>query len=303
LKEAECLNGQTIRTLRIVKDSGVYYAVFTVQVELPAKKLQQRVIALDPNHKNFAHGVDGNGSSIEIASPGWLKIYDKRVDELKSKRDNCLKKAKKVTVKDENGHLTGSAYFLPSRRYQKYQRALERALHKRREQTKTFMFTLAHQLCRLYDCIGIGDYTPCGDGITSAMRRAVNNRSLIGRFKKILFWTAQKSGKTFVEYDEKGTTRTCCECGHVIEEGLLPSIRQWKCPVCQIEHLRDENAARNGLKRILRDPQIKSETLVSQVPCSGLVSIIERWAWRVLPSGIKNILRGQEQRVIAAPGN
>jgi putative transposase len=303
LKEAQLLNDYSIRSLRIVKDSGAYYAVFTVQIELPIKKPLKRFIALDPNHKNFAHGVDANGKSIEIASPSWLKVYDKRIDELKSKRDRCLKKAKKVAVTDQKGNPTGKNYFLPSRKYQKYQKALERALHKRREQTKTFMFTLAHNLCQKYDCIGIGDYTPCGEGITTAMRRAMNNRSLIGRFKEILFWTAQKSGKTCIEYDEKGTTRTCHECGYVIENGLSPSIREWKCPGCQTIHLRDENAARNGLKKVLRDPQTKSGTVVSQVPGSGLVSIVERWVWRVLPSGIQNILRGQEQRAIAASGN
>jgi putative transposase len=303
LKEVNRLNGHAIRNLRIVKDSGTYYAVFTVQVELPAKKPLERFIALDPNHKNFAHGVDADGKSIEIASPSWLKTYDKRIDELKGKRDHCLKKAKKVAVTDQQGHPTGKEYFLPSRKYQKYQKTLYRALHKRREQTKTFMFTLAHRLCQHYDCIGIGNYTPRGKGIITTMRRAMNNRSLIGRFKEILFWTAQKSGKTCIEYDERGTTRTCHECGHVIEGGLSPSIREWKCPVCQAKHLRDENAARNGLKRVLRDSQLKSERSISQVPCSGLVSIVERWAWRVLPSGVINILRGQEQRVIAASGN
>ena len=149
IKEAHLLNGQSIRNLRIVKDSGLYYAVFTVQMELPAQKPLKQFIALDPNHKNFAHGVDVNGKSIEIASPSWLKTYDKRIDELKSKRDHCLKKAKKVAVTDQKGSPTGKDYFLPSRRYQKYQKTLERALHKRREQTKTFMFTLAHRLCRL----------------------------------------------------------------------------------------------------------------------------------------------------------
>ena len=165
------------------------------------------------------------------------------------------------------------------------------------------MFTVAHSLCQTYDYIGIGDYAPSGNGTTTAMRRAMNNRSLIGRFKEILSWTAAKSGKTYVEYDETGTTRTCHMCRHVVDGGLCPSIRRWVCPVCQTEHIRDENAAKNGLAKILRDLKEKSEALVSQVPCSGLVSVVERWAWRVRPSGIIMVPRGQEPRVIAAPGN
>jgi len=301
--DAHLLKGFQTRNLRIVKNGNTYSAVFTVQVELPEKKPVKRVIALDPNHKNFMYGVDTQGKAVEVAAPHWLKTYDKRIDELKSKRDRCLKKAKKGVVTDSKGQPTGKEFYIASKRHQKYQKALEQALHKRREQTKTFMFTLAHRFCRDYDCIGIGDYVPNGQGITTAMRRAMNNRSLIGRFKDILSWTALKSGKTSFEYDEKGTTRTCYDCGYVVEGGLSPNIRIWQCPACQAKHVRDENAAQNGLRKVLRDLQTKGEALASLVPCSGLVSIVERWAWRVLPSGIKSILRGREQQVIAAPGN
>src|SRR5262249_44536482 len=124
------------------------------------------------------------------------------------------------------------------------------------------------------------------------MRRAMNNRSIIGRFKATLKWVAEKSGKTYLEYDEAGTTRTCNQCDYKHMNGLSPSVRQWECPVCKTFHLRDENAALNGLKRVMKDPKIKIEKKFSQVPGSGLVSVRERWAWRVLPSGIM-ISRGQ----------
>ncbi len=302
LKEAHLLKNQEIRHLRLVKQAGIYYAVFTVRVLLVESKPIKRVIALDPNHKNMAYGVDTEGRAVEIAAPHWLKPYDKRIDELKSKRDRCNKRSKKVVVTDQQGKPTGKEIQLPSKRWQKYHRTLEKALHKRQEQTKTFVYTLAHRLCRQYDCIGIGDYTPNGTGVTTPMRRAMNNRSLIGRFKEALMWVALKSGKTCIEYEEKGTTRTCHCCEYVNAEGLCPSIRTWECPDCRTFHIRDENAAQNGLKQVLRD-LTKSETLVSLVPGSGLVSVIERWAWRVLPSGVQNALQGSKQRLIAAPRN
>lgn len=303
LKEAHLLKNQQIRNLRIVKQAGIYYAVFTVQVLLVEAKPVKRIIALDPNHKNMAYGVDTEGNAIEMTAPHWLKPYDKRIDELKSKRDRCDKRAKKVVVTDLQGKPTGKEIHLPSKRWKKYHRTLEKVLHKRQEQTKTFVYTLAHRLCQQYDCIGIGDYTPDGSGITTAMRRDMNNRSLIGRFKETLKWVALKSGKTYIEYDEKGTTRTCHCCEYVNAEGLSPSIRTWECPDCRTNHIRDENAAHNGLKRVLRDLIKKGETLVSLVPSSGLLSVIERWAWCVLPSGVKKALQGSEQRLVAAPGN
>lgn len=86
LKEHTLLKDQIIRNLRIVKQRGAYYAVFTVTTTPAEQKPFNKIIALDPNHKNFAYGVDEDGNGIEIITPHWLKAYDKRIDELKSKR-------------------------------------------------------------------------------------------------------------------------------------------------------------------------------------------------------------------------
>jgi putative transposase len=295
LPEATLLKDKMIRNLRIVSELGIYYAVFTIQKELPAKKPISKVLALDPNHKNLAYGVDTDGKAIEIASPKWLKKYDKRLDELKSKRDRCNKKSKKMAVVDTKGVPTGKEFFLPSKKWAKCDRAIKKALHKRREQTKTFMFTTAHRLFRDYDCIGVGDYTPNGEGITTSMRRAMNNRSLIGRWKHTLSWVARKSGKSFLEFDEKRTTRTCHHCLHIEEQGIPVTLRRWQCPQCQTMHIRDENAAINGLRKVLKDlPQKNEGEYPSIVSSSDLAFVKERWAWCVLPSGVLTTLRGQD---------
>lgn len=302
IHEHHLLLDETIRNLRIIKEAGFYYAIFTIATIVPEKKPIHKVIALDPNHKNLAYGVDSDKKAIEIASPSWLKTFDKRIDEIKSKRDRCEKRAKKLPVTDEKGNYCGKEFFLPSRRWRKYNNILEKVLHKRREQTKTLGYTIAHRLYKQYDCVAIGDYTPDGSGESRAMRRAMNNRSMIGRFKATLKWVAEKSGKTYLEYNEEGTTRTCYQCNYRHEHGLHPSIRQWECPCCKTRHHRDENAALNGLKRVLNDPKIKSEMRVSLVPSSGLGSVTERWAWRVLPSGIV-ISRGQDGGQTQTPRN
>jgi len=295
LKESHLLLNQNIRNLRVVKECDKYYAVFTVSVTVPEKKPVIRCIALDPNHKNLAYGVDTNGNAIEIEAPHWLKNHDKKIDELRRKRDRCQRKAKKVAVLDSEGKPTGKEYYKPSRRWTKLDKTLDRALNTCREQKKTNMYTIAHVLCRKYDCIGIGDYAPRGNGITTAMRRAMNNRSIIGEFKKVVHWVATKSGKTFLIYNEQGTTRTCHACKYAVPDGLAPSIRQWTCSECCCEHIRDENAAINGLRIVLRDIQIKKEeAYVSLVPGSGLVSVRERCAWRVLPSGVVTLCGGRD---------
>ena len=302
LPEAYLLKDKSIRNLRISSEYQEYYAIFTIEKELPAKKPISKIIALDPNHKNLSYGVDTEAKAIEITAPTWLKLVDKRIDEVKSKRDNCIKKAKKLPVLDQ-GKETGKEYFLPSRRWKKYNDLLTQVQRKRREQTKTFMFTIAHSLYKIYDCVAIGDYVPHGQGITTKMRRAMNNRSLLGRFKEVLSWVGKKSGKSFFEYEEKGTTRTCSCCHTIVEEGLAPSIREWCCAGCKTIHHRDENSAINGLRKVLRDFSTNSETIVSQVPGSGLALVKERWAWCALPSGMRCILRGQGSDFFAAPRN
>ena len=298
----KALQGKEIRTLRIIKELGVFYAVFTVRVSVPKHKQITKVLALDPNHKNFAYGVDAKGIAIEIESPDWLMNYDRRLDELRAMRDHCNRKSKECLVLDQAGKPTGKTYWKPSKGWEKRNRTLIRALQKRRDQTKTFLFTLAHSMCKKYDCIGIGDYAPHGNGVTTKMRRAMNNRSLIGRFKPILSWVALKSGKTVLQYDETGTTRTCHQCGYVMEGGIHPSVRHWRCPACSSENDRDENAAKNGLRKVLKDLK-KDGTIVSSVSGSDLFYVNERWAWRVLPSGVVKGLRGQSSESIAAPGN
>lgn len=303
ITEAHLLKDKTIRNLRISSENGKYFAIFTIQKKLPQKKQINKVIALDPNHKNLCYGVDTDSKAVEIASPAWLKTYDKRIDELKGKRDHCLRKSKKLPVLDQKGKEIGKDYFLPSRRWRKFNNAMEKTLRKRREQTKTFMYAIANRLFQDYDCVAIGDYVPHGGGISKKMRRAMNNRSLIGRFKSVLSWVAKKSGKTYFEYDEKGTTRTCSACLNVVQEGIDPSCRQWQCAKCKTLHIRDENSAITGLRNVLRDFSTNGEIIVSQVPSSGLVLIKERWAWCARPSGVHCMSRGQSSELIAASRN
>ena len=133
------------------------------------------------------------------------------------------------------------------------------------------------------------------------MRRAMNNRSLIGRWKNTLSWVARKSGKTFIEFDEKGTTRTCSHCLRIEERGIPVSLRQWQCPQCKTVHIRDENAAINGLRKILRDLSAKNEGgYPSIVSGSDLAFIQKRWAWCVLPNGVHVTPWGQDSKAICS---
>lgn len=275
-----------VRQLRITKEGRIYYAVFTVERVLPDTRPAGRIIAIDPNHRNLGYGVDTEGVATEIANPWFLKALDRRIDEVKSLRDRCRRKSVRVV------RPGGSVSWRPSRRWRKLNALLDELWRVRREQTKVYLRTVANRLYREYDAVFVGDYTPHGGGISTKMRRAMNNQSLIGRLKETLAWTAARSGKVYGVWEERGTTRTCGACGSAAPDGIPPEVREWTCPDCGTRHIRDENAALNGLAQVLAK---------FGVPCSGRlgghVAVRTRRAWRFDGLGIREMPRAAGGRV------
>ena len=64
-------------------------------------------------------------------------------------------------------------------------------------------------------------------------------------FLQKLAYKAKSQGKHFVCIDQWfASSKTCCHCQHRVA-GMPLSVRQWKCPSCNISHDRDINAAIN----------------------------------------------------------
>ena len=129
-----------IRQLRITKDHGGYYAIFTINRAEPPTRPVEKVIAVDPNHKNLAYGVGSDGIAIEIRNPWFLKVRQRRIDHLKSRRDRCRRKSVKKIAQ------SGEAYWLASKQWSKYQEKVEIEYSKRREQTKSYLYTVCNFL-------------------------------------------------------------------------------------------------------------------------------------------------------------
>lgn len=246
-------SGIDIKSLRITRDHSDYFACFCVEKEKKAKKKKeiQKILSIDPNHKCLGYGVDDRKHGLEIKNPYFLRRIERRLDELKSKRDHCQKKSRLI----ENGN--GSSYWQASRRWIKFDKMIKETLQKRRDQTKYYLYGIANEIYRQYDLVCVGDYVPKG-GLSRKMRRRMKNESLIKRFKETLSWVAQKRGKYFDEWDERGTTKTCSQCHHRLEKSIDPKIRSWICPKCSHTHLRDENSAISGLKKYFKKYQLPS---------------------------------------------
>ena len=280
LKEKlEVKENELLKTFSLVKQQGKFYAIFTVEKcsieelefkdimskyrkeynlakkenrELPEKPIfeEQEIvipkdskwIALDPNHKNFFVGVDYKGDSIEFKKLQMVKYWDKVIDDLKSKRDVCQKNYRKR--KTENG----TKYTVHSPRWNRINHALNIAYNKRREQIKTALYSISHELYKKYDLVIIGDYTPTnGTAPFKNMKRSMLNQEQIGSFRKTLKWVAEKEGKYYLMVNEKNTTKDCCVCGN--QEKKSPEIREFTCKNCNTTIMRDSNSAVNIAKK------------------------------------------------------
>lgn len=270
------------KTCRIVRDGqNRYSAIFTFTKAKPKSRTGRRIY-LDPNHKNFAYGLDETGRAIEIDNRDGLREAERLSDLLKAKRDRCEKKSLWVDTTRADG--TAATRWRPSRQWEKWNQVLERHEHRVREQNKHYLYGLANRLCASYDEIGIGHYVPenVDHGKGLRFNRAVRNRTLHGKFKDILAWVGARSGKTVRVLDEAGTTRTCHACDHVVKGGIHPQIRSWQCPACGLHHIRDENACQNGLKRMRAEGHL-------EMPGSGPVQVIERCDWCFHPQGWREV--------------
>lgn len=82
----------------------------------------------------------------------------------------------------------------------------------------------------------------------------------------MLEYKADLYGKEFITVDPKYTTQRCHHCGSIMGQNgydkLTLKDREWTCPVCHKEHIRDWNAAVNILEKsqgIWGNPTIKEK--------------------------------------------
>lgn len=232
-----------IKNFRLCKQQGDrYYAVFCIEREEVKPKEVTTWLSIDPNHKNLFMAVDNKGISYEFSKLYQLKYWDKVIDKIKSKRDLCMKKAKKSTTEN------GITYFIPSKRWQRLNKALHKAYNSRREQIKSACYSISNWAAKNYDYVAFGNYTPTMNvAIEDNMHRSMLNQEVIGTLRSIMKWVMKRSGKIFSIVDEKDTTSTCSICGY--KEKKEPSIREFKCSKCNHNFNRHINSSINIAKK------------------------------------------------------
>jgi len=71
-----------------------------------------------------------------------------------------------------------------------------------------------------------------------------------GKFLWCLRYKAERAGCAFIKVNPAGTSQDCSKCGEKVQKDL--GVRVHSCPHCGLKLDRDENAARNVLKRAVQ---------------------------------------------------
>ncbi|MCF4968450.1 RNA-guided endonuclease InsQ/TnpB family protein [Nostoc sp. CMAA1605] len=107
---------------------------------------------------------------------------------------------------------------------------------------RDWFWKLAHELTDEFDVLCFETLNL--KGMQRLWGRKISDLAF-GEFLKILEWVAKKKNKLLVFIDPwYPSSKTCSSCGHILET-LDLSIRRWRCPSCQSENDRDENASLN----------------------------------------------------------
>lgn len=110
---------------------------------------------------------------------------------------------------------------------------------------RTYLHQQSAWLVKAYDLIAVEDLNVAGLA-RSMFAKAIHDVSWTA-FIDMIAYKAERAGKHFVKVDAKNTTQGCSSCGVIVPKTL--AVRMHDCPHCGLVLDRDENAARNVLRK------------------------------------------------------
>jgi len=208
-----------IKTLRIMRKAGKWYASFCCEVEITPLPSCDKEVGIDAGLSNLFVLSDG----AKVENPRWYRRSQRKLRVLQ--RAVARKK------------LGGS-----NRR--KAVRRLARHTEHVANQRKDYLNKFVCALIMSYGFIAIEDLS------IDCMVHGIFAKSILdagwGFFRQRLLSKAENAGRIVALIDPAYTTQDCCQCGH--RQKLSLSERWYKCS-CGNSRDRDENAARNVLGR------------------------------------------------------
>jgi putative transposase len=213
----------TIKTVRIRRTAGKWYACFSVELPDPTP--------LNPTGQQI--GIDLNVENLLTDSMGNRRESPKYYRQ--AQRD--LRLAQRAVQRKQQGSQNRRKAILRVQR-----------LHEHiKNQRQDLLNKVAHDYTRAFDLIALEDLR-----ITNMVRNRHLSKSILdagwGYLRNRLTVKAANAGRQIVLVDPAYTSKTCSHCGQLFSD-LTLADRWVTCDACGLSLARDHNAAINILKR------------------------------------------------------
>jgi len=229
----------TIKTVRIVRKAGKWYACFACEVATPEPlPATGRVVGIDVGVSALITTSDGE----KVANPNYYRAGQKKLRRLqrklaRAKRGGKNRRKKLLAVQRQQEHVAN--------------------------QRKDFLHKLSTELVRSFDAIALEDLR---------VRNMVRNRHLSksildsgwSAFRDYLTYKAESAGREVAFVDPAYTSRCCSECGTVFQDFDLST--RWVICACGLSLDRDHNAAINILRRAGWDTPVSRNVVPLPTP-------------------------------------
>ena len=208
------LEGQ-IKTLRISKKAGKWYACFSCVVDTPTPLPHtEQDVGIDVGLASLLTTSDGE----QIENPRWYRAAQRRLRVAQ----------RRVARREKGGKNRRKAVVMLQRQHERIA-----------NQRKDYLNKLANNLTTRYDRIALEDL---------AITRMVHGnlaKSILdagwGYLVQRLTHKAASAGRVVVLVNPRDTSKTCSGCGHIFE--TLSLSDRWIDCVCGVSLDRDHNAA------------------------------------------------------------
>lgn len=213
----------TIKTLRIVKRAGTWYAAFSCVTEEQPLDKTGNAVGVDVGVASLLTTSEGE----KVDNPRWYRTEQRKLRVLQ----------RRVARRKKGGSNRKKAVL-----------ALQRQHERIGNRRKDFLNKLAHNLITRYDRIALEDLR-----ITNMVRNPHLAKSILdaswGYLTHHLMSKAASAGRLVLLVDPRYTSQNCSQCGRLVAKDVSVRVHQCPHPDCGVVLDRDHNAAINILKR------------------------------------------------------